>query len=287
MRAALGGAVVLVVLLGFVAVAAAQAPVVDFTYSPAAPTAGEPVTFTSTSSSTNPILLEAWDFDGDDRADTYGRSATQAFASPGTYKVTLGVADDTGSGAIRSKLVTVSPGPPEPPEPPEPPPPPPPPPPPLTVVVEPVPPPPTSRPAPIPRPPVTTGSSLPTAIAPFPVTRIAGSYTTRGVRLRLFAVTAPAGVRITVRCRGRGCPRRQIGPIVVRGSGTRAVSGGRYVRIRSFAGRLLRPGVRLQIFVAHEDRIGKYTSFTIRRRHAPLRVDRCLRPGGASVISCA
>jgi hypothetical protein len=125
-----------------------------------------------------------------------------------------------------------------------------------------------------------------TAIAPFPVVRIVGTYTTRGVRLRLFTVTAPAGVRVTVRCRGRGCPYRRRGPFVVRGSDTRAVSGGRYVRIRGFAGRLLRPGVRLQVFVAHEDRIGKYTSFRIRRRNAPLRADRCLRPGGASVISC-
>jgi len=125
------------------------------------------------------------------------------------------------------------------------------------------------------------------AIVPFPVVRIAGSYTTLGVRLRLFAVTAPAGVRITVRCRGRGCPYRRRGPFVVRESGTRPVGGGsRYVRIRGFPGHLLKPGVRLQVFVAHEDRIGKYTSFRIRRRQPPLRADRCLRPGGTSVISC-
>jgi hypothetical protein len=274
---------VLIALLSFVGVASAQAVGVDFSYSPAAPTAEEPVTFTSTSSLERPILLEAWDFDADNRPDAYGRSVTQTFGSPGTYKVLLGVADDTGRVTTRSKLVTVSPGPSPPPEPP----PPPPPPPPLPVVVEPVPPPPTSRPSPIPRPPPTTASALPPrAIAPFPVVRIAGSYTTRGVRLRLFAVTAPAGVRITVRCRGGGCPRRQIGPIVVRGSSTPAASGGRYVRIRGFARRVLKPGVRLQVFVAHEDRIGKYTSFRIRRRHAPLRADRCLRPGGATVISC-
>jgi len=279
-RAALGGTVVLIAVLGFAAVASAQAAGVDFSYSPAAPVAGEPVTFTSTSSLERPILVEAWDFDGDRQVDTYGREATQTFSSPGAYTVALHVADDTGSVTSTSKVVTVSPAPSSPPEPPPPPRPTPP------VVVEPVPPPPTSRPSPIPRPPATTASGVPMAIAPFPVVRIAGTYTTRGVRLRLFAVTAPAGVRITVRCGGSGCPRRKIGPLVVRGSSTPAVSGGRYVRIRGFARRLLKPGVRLQVFVAHENRIGKYTSFRIRRRHAPLRADRCLRAGGASVIAC-
>jgi hypothetical protein len=121
---------------------------------------------------------------------------------------------------------------------------------------------------------------------PFPIVRLAGSYTTRGVRLGRFVVTAPAGVRITVRCQGRGCPYRRKGPFVVRASGTRQVSGGRYVRISGFSRRLLRPGVRIRIYVAREDRIGKYTSFEIRRRLPPLRKDRCLRPGGTRVISC-
>lgn len=285
-RAALGGVIVLVVVLTFAAVAFAQAVVADFSHDPAAPTAGEPVTFTSTSSLERPIVLEAWDLNDDGQVDAIGHSVMRTFASSGTYRVVLHVIDDTGMVRSASKLVTVSPGPPSPPAQP-------PPAPYLPVVVEPSPPPPTSRPTPIPQPPPapvpppTTGSSAPMAIAPFPVVRIAGSYTTLGVRLRLLAVTAPAGVRITVRCRGRGCPYRRSGPFVVRESGTRPGGGGsRYVRIRGFPGHLLKPGVRLQVFVAHEDRIGKYTSFRIRRRHPPLRADRCLRPGGTSVISC-
>jgi hypothetical protein len=123
-------------------------------------------------------------------------------------------------------------------------------------------------------------------IAPFPVVRITGSYSTLGVRLRVFAVTAPAGVRITVRCRGRGCPYRQSGPFVVRASDTRAVGASRYAHIRGFRGHLLEPGVRLQVFVTHEVQIGKYTSFRIRRGHAPLRTDSCVRPGEMSVVAC-
>jgi hypothetical protein len=286
-RAALGGVVALIVVLTFAAVASAQQVVVDFSYEPAAPTAGEPVTFTSTSTLETPIVIEAWDFNADARIDQAGHSVKQTFDSSGTYRVVLWVRDEAGTVKSTSKLVTVSSDSPAPPQPPPPAPPQPP------VVVEPSPPPPTSQPAPIPRPPPapmpplpTTGSSAPLAIVPFPVVRIAGSYTTLGVRLRLLAVTAPAGVRITVRCHGSGCPFRRRGPFVVRASGTRPVGGGRYVRIQGFSGRLLKPGVRLQVFVARENRIGKYTSFKIRRRHPPLRVDRCLRPGGASVISC-
>src|SRR5262249_7158278 len=46
---------------------------------------------------------------------------------------------------------------------------------------------------------------------PFPVVRIAGSETGSGVKLRLLRVQqAPAGARVTVRCRGRHCPVRSV-----------------------------------------------------------------------------
>ena len=269
--AVLGGIVVLIALLSFVPAASAQTSVVDFSYTPAAPTAGEPLTFTSASSLQRPIVRENWDFNADGQVDADGHSVTQTFGSPGTYRVVLRVTDDKGKITSTSKLVTVSAGPLAPP-----------PPPPLTSRPAPIPPPP---PAPV--PPPTTGSAAPMAIMPFPVVRITGSSSTLGTRLRIFAVTAPAGVRITVRCRGGGCPYRQRGPFVMRASGTRAVGGGRYLRIRGFRRRLLKPGVRLHVFVAHPDQIGKYTSFRIRRRQPPLRADRCLRPSAtAFVLSC-
>jgi hypothetical protein len=58
------------------------------------------------------------------------------------------------------------------------------------------------------------------------------------------------------------------------------------VRIQGFRGRLLEPGVRLQVFVVDQGRIGKYTSFRIRRGRAPVRTDSCVRPGEASVVAC-
>ncbi|HEY0344335.1 MAG TPA: hypothetical protein VGC59_06795 [Solirubrobacteraceae bacterium] len=136
----------------------------------------------------------------------------------------------------------------------------------------------------MPLPVVASGAAMP--IAPFPVVRLTGSYSTRGVRLRLFAVTAPAGVTVMVRCRGRGCPYHRLGPFVVATSRTRASGASQDVRIRGFRGRLLKPGVRVEVFVAHQHQIGKYTSFRIRRGHAPVRTDSCLRPTDASVVAC-
>jgi plastocyanin len=268
------------VLMGVLTRAAsAQATTVDFTYAPPAPTAGESVTFTSTSSLARPIVRESWDFNGDGRLDASGHTATFTFMSPGSYSVTLLVQTDRGRLRSTSKVVTVLGAAPAPPPAPLPAPPP-----------APPPPPPTRPPAPAPVPTPTTGSatgvpSAPTTIAPFPIVRIAGTYSARGVRLRLFTVTAPTSVRITVRCRGRGCPYRQRGPFVVRTTNTLPAGASRHVRIGGFRGRLLRPGVRLEVFVAHPQQIGKYTRFTIRRDHLPLRADRCLRPSG-TVFSC-
>jgi hypothetical protein len=264
--------------------ASAQATTVDFTFTPPAPTAGEPVTFTSTSSLARPIVRESWDFNGDGRFDASGHTATFRFTAPGAHSVTLQVQTDRGRLRSTSKVVTVlgaAPAPAPPPAPPALPPAPPAPPP---------PPPPPRPPAPAPVPSPTTGSATsvpaaPTTIAPFPIVRIAGIYSRRGVRLRLFTVTAPTRVRITVRCRGRGCPYRQRGPFVVRTTGTLPAGASRRVRIGGFRGRLLRPGVRLEVFVARSQQIGKYTRFTIRRDHLPLRTDRCLRPSG-TVFSC-
>jgi hypothetical protein len=132
--------------------------------------------------------------------------------------------------------------------------------------------------------PAPTGASSvrarPGAITPFPIVRISGSFSNAGVRLRIFTVTAPAGVRVTVRCRGGGCPYAERGPLVVRGTAPRG-GGARVVKIAGFGKRLLRPGARIQVYVEHPSRTGKFTRFTIRRSGPPARVDRCVGLSGA------
>src|SRR3954466_4930929 len=110
-------------------------------------------------------------------------------------------------------------------------------------------------------------------IDPFPVVRIAGRF--RGSRTSLTRVTvrAPAGTRIRVACKGRGCPYR------------RRTVAGRLLRVRSLQ-RSYAPRATIEIRVTQGHRIGKYTRLTTRRGKAPLRIDRCLKPGSTRPVRC-
>jgi hypothetical protein len=116
---------------------------------------------------------------------------------------------------------------------------------------------------------------------PFPVVRIAGTDTRRGVKLRLLRIQqAPAGARVTVRCRGRRCPVRSASRVTA----SRRL-GESSLEFRAFE-RSLRFGVTLEILVSKPGEIGKYTSFAIRRGKLPKRRDSCLDPGGVKAIPC-
>jgi hypothetical protein len=100
-------------------------------------------------------------------------------------------------------------------------------------------------------------------LRPFPVVRIKGFLTPDGARLSLLTVRAPARARISVRCRGTGCPRRNWAHAV------------NLVHVLPFQ-RVLRAGVTLTIRVARRRYIGKYTQIVVRRGQAPSRRDACL-----------
>jgi hypothetical protein len=138
------------------------------------------------------------------------------------------------------------------------------------------------QPSPAPSPPVTTAPSAPSPatqplspafLRPFPIVRIRGYFARAGARITLLSVRAPRSATISARCVGDGCP------IANRSFGAAPV------RLRVFE-RYLRAGTLLQIRVVRPGRIGKYTSFLIRARRAPLRTDRCLMPGRRAPIRC-
>jgi hypothetical protein len=82
-------------------------PRASFTVSPAAPRAGQPVTFTSTTTDPDGDSLTDyyWEIDG---ADGSGATTTRTFASAGTYDVYLYVEDNRGGWDDVSGTVTVS-----------------------------------------------------------------------------------------------------------------------------------------------------------------------------------
>jgi hypothetical protein len=108
---------------------------------------------------------------------------------------------------------------------------------------------------------------------PFPVVRIRGWLTARGVRVEALSVRAPRGARVTISCAGPGCPR---------GAWSRTAS---LVHLKPFEVPL-RAGVRLTITVTRPGAIGKHTVITVRHGTAPTRRDRCLYPGSTRPRAC-
>jgi hypothetical protein len=113
----------------------------------------------------------------------------------------------------------------------------------------------------------------PTLLHPFPVVRIRGFFAKSGARITLLSVRGPQKAQINVRCVGRGCPVSEL------------TLPNANVRLHGFE-RFLRAGIQLQIRVTRPGRIGSYTSFLIRRRKAPLRVDRCLPSRSTKPVRC-
>lgn len=143
---------------------------------------------------------------------------------------------------------------------------------------------PTPAPAPIPAPassapariPQTAASRTPrpTLLHPFPVVRIRGFFARTGARITLLSVRGPQKAQVSARCVGRGCPVSEL---------TLPNANVRLHRLERF----LRAGIQLQIRVTRPGRIGSYTSFLIRSRKAPLRVDRCLPSRSAKPVRCS
>lgn len=238
-------------------VVADMPPLAAFAFTPASPVAGQPVTFTS--SSTDPdgsVAAQAWDLNGDGSfTDAAGGVATRAFPA-GQYMVALRVTDDRGVSTTAFQTVSVR-GAPPPPD--------------AAAPAQPA----ASAPSvnPLGSPP-SPGLLL---LSPFPVVHIRGRIFGSAVHIDVLSVRAPGGAMVRVRCRGRGCPRRTVA--------VRARSTGRAVRLRRLEHRYA-PGAVLEVFVTERGLIGKYVRFTIRRGRAPSRVDLCVAPGAKRPSRC-
>ncbi|MDX6642874.1 MAG: large repetitive protein [Solirubrobacteraceae bacterium] len=120
-------------------------------------------------------------------------------------------------------------------------------------------------------------------IKPFPIVRMAGRLTRKGVSLTAFEVVAVPGARIEVSCKGRTCPVRRTTRTVSRSASAKARAATR-VRLTRF--RRLNAGVVLEVRITKSGAIGKYTRFVIRRGKLPSRTDACLNPGQIKAVEC-
>jgi hypothetical protein len=131
---------------------------------------------------------------------------------------------------------------------------------------------------------IPVGAAAAKRMQPYPVIRLAGVQSSRGARVRLLTVLAPPGALVTIRCRGRGCGTALQSRLAVRHAGE-APGAAVLLSFPRFQ-RLLHPGVLLEIRVSRSGELGKYTSFSIRRRRPPSRNDKCLAPGEQTPIPC-
>ena len=246
--------------LALASAAAAAPPIADFTVAPATPTVGLAASYQAVLSPETPSATVEWDFDGDPGGvfEAAGASVAHVYLTPGEKQVTMRVfKEGEGEGgklnAVVTKTIYVNP-----------------------LVATPHTDPTPVTPAPQPDAPGTVDEAK-LVMTPFPIVRIAGRLLPRGAWVRLLVVTAPRGAVVTARCRGTGCPLRQL----------RRRSHGRPVRIRGLERRLA-ARTRLQILVRKRGLIGKYTRFRIRGGgRPPLRDDLCLRPGRRTPVSCS
>lgn len=222
-------------------------PIASFDFTPASPTAGRAITFRSTSRDIDGALVsQQWDLDDDGVFDdAAGPVVQKTFPVPGIYTVSLRVTDTSALTDVAFQSVAVGAAPPA---------------------------------APGAAGPRTPGARPPTRaqfLLPFPIVRIAGRVTGRSTRIRLLEVRAPVGSRIRVKCKGPGCPKRDL------------TAPGRRRPVR-FPGmrRRLAAGAVVEVFVRANGRIGKYTRFRIRRNRPPLRSDMCLPPTRRTPAPC-
>jgi PKD repeat protein len=115
----------------------------------------------------------------------------------------------------------------------------------------------------------------PTPLLSGVVIELQAKYSRKFTKVRRLLVRAPAGSRITVRCRGKRCPKLQ----------TKQSKGSKKkLRFKKLE-RRFRPKTKLIVSVTKDGFIGKQTRWTMRRK-APLRQDLCLNPGAKAATAC-
>ena len=123
-------------------------------------------------------------------------------------------------------------------------------------------------------------------MAPFPIVRIAGSLTGNGARINLLTVQAPVSALVTVLCRGPGCRTKSETRSAKASSNAKHKASGVLLSFARFE-RSYRARTVLTVVVAKPGKIGKYTTFVIRRHQLPVRTDACVAAAGAHPIPCS
>jgi PKD repeat protein len=253
-------------------------PIASFTVAPASVVEGDTVTLTSTATDEDgSIASQAWDLDNDGAYDD-GTNSTATFTAgaAGAYSVGLRVVDDRNVDRTTTQTITVGQPPADPPVPdplpeertdtgPQ-----------TFDVSGPI----VSTPSPDEPPPAIPVTPL-RFLDPFPTVRLRGRTTAKGAKLTMFTVRAPHGSIAALRCKGRGCPVKNLRKAIK----TKRGRGAATIHISRFE-RFLSAGVEIQVLVTQKGMVGKYTRIRIRRLALPIRSDRCVLPDSTRPSTC-
>jgi PKD repeat protein len=225
-------------------------PDASFVFFPSGPIAGEPITFVSTATDPDSAIPAAgldWDLNGDGAFDDAEGFAVTT-SFPAPGTYTIGLRITTNTTDQATLALNVgAPG----------------------------------------APGMNVGQSALSFLSPFPVVRIAGRVSRRGVRIRRLTIDAPPGSQVKLSCSGKRCPFKRLRRIVsTRVAAGRALPPTRVLRVRPVERRLLRPGTVLRLYVTRGDSVGKFTRFRIRKRKSPSRADLCVVPGSSRPVAC-
>jgi hypothetical protein len=126
---------------------------------------------------------------------------------------------------------------------------------------------------------IPVGAPEPPLMQPFPLVRLVTSRVGKGVKLRLLSILASPGARVTIVCKGHGCPlKKESKTASTRKVGLASVSFARFQRV-------FQTGTTLEIRVYALGEIGKYTRLSV-RRGTLNRMDECLSPDGVKPLPC-
>ena len=232
-------------------------PDAAFTYTPAAPRAGQAIALTSTSTATPGRTLTAleWDVDGDGTfGDVIGPNVSVTFLNAGAHTVSLRATEEGGGIDIVSEVIMVAD-------------------PAAQGVAG------TSAGGFSGVAPLAGAATVGRALSVVSGVRVqvSGSVTIRGTRIARLVVTAPSGATVRVTCVGGGCPKKA----------QRAKAGRRPLRFRRLE-RTFQPGTRITVLVTKKGLIGKqvivpHPSVPLARAHRA--VPHARRPHGEEVSS--
>ena len=221
-------------------------PEASFVFFPAAPVAGLPVTFVSTSvdpDSPIPASAQRWDLNGDGAFDeATGESATVTFPAPGLYSVSLQVTTNKRNVATISLPVS----------------------------------------APVAGSVRAFGLMSPFPIVR--IAGRTSRRGARIRRLSVDAPPGTS-VKVRCQGRGCPF-KSATHVVSMRASAGSLLPASRLTRVRRLEGRTLRTGALLRVFVTRSDVIGKYTRFRIRKSKPPARQDLCMVPGSTKPAPC-